>query len=314
MGEGKAVVGVLDEVEAAQRALSELGYTVSSVPLRPPIERVRERLECLETDLVLNLFEGFDGCPQTESAVAGLLSEIGLRYTGSPAAALSLALDKPRAKALLESAGINSPRYQVLTVNTLSRFDLGFPCIVKPCTEDGSHGITHDSVVNDLTSLEEQVGRVSRLFGGKALVEEFVDGREFNATVLGASEPIVLPISEIVYCLPPGMPRILTFSAKWQPLSTEFRGSRTICPAEMGSDLRQNIAEAAVSVFSLIGCRGYARVDFRVNDGVRANVIEVNPNPDISPKSGAARQAEAAGMTYNQFIERVVLLARDMVS
>jgi len=309
MGEEKAVLGVLDEVGAVHRALAELGYPVACVPLRPPLEQVKEILRDVEADLIFNLFEGFDGCPETEVAVAYILAELGLPYTGNPGSALELALDKPRTKAILEASGISTPQCQILSPETIPMFHLSYPCIVKPRGEDASHGISEESVVNDPASLERQVTRISELFHGRALVEEFIEGREFNATVLGNREPIVLPISEIAYSLPPVMPRLLTFAGKWEPDSMYFRCIKAICPAEIGSEVREHIVETARAVFRLLGCRGYARVDMRLDAEGRLMVLEVNPNPDISPGSGAALQAEAAGMTYNQFIERIALLA-----
>ncbi len=309
MGEEKAVFGVLEEVEAVHRALTGLGYSVTRIPLSPPLDHVREILGGLQTDVVFNLFEGFEGCPETEAAVADILSELGLTHTGCPGAALSLALDKGKTKAFLEAARIPTPKYQILSPESLSAFRLRFPCIVKPYAEDASHGLSPESVVNDPASLERQVRKTGELFGGKALVEEFVDGREFNITVLGSRELVALPISEIVYSLPPGMPRILTFSAKWEPESIYYQGSKAVCPAEIGDELRQRIVSAALRAFRLLGCSGYARVDFRLDSEGVPKVIEVNPNPDISPDSGAARQARAAGMDYSQFIERLALLA-----
>ena len=309
IGEQRAMLGVLDEVAAVHRALNELGYPVLQVSLSPPLERARQMLMNLAVDLVFNLFEGFDGRPETEAIMADILSELGMPYTGCPGAALAIALDKAKTKTLLEASGINTPRYQLLSPETISRFALGYPCIIKPCGEDASHGLSEESVVNNFASLEKQVARVSKLFGGKALVEDFMGGGEFNATVLGNGELTVLPISEIVYSLPSIMPRVLTFAAKWEPDSMYFQRTNVICPAEIEKEQREDIVKTAKAVFRRVGCRGYARVDMRLDVEGRLMVLEVNPNPDISPGFGAARQAEAAGMTYNQFIERIVLLA-----
>jgi D-alanine-D-alanine ligase len=82
-----------------------------------------------------------------------------------------------------------------------------------------------------------------------------------------------------------------------------------VCPAEIGADEKKNISRTALAAFRLLGCRGYARVDMRQDEAGQLNVIEVNPNPDVSPGSGALRQAEAAGMTYPQFVERIIKLA-----
>jgi D-alanine-D-alanine ligase len=309
MGEFKAIAGVLEEVRPVYRALSELGHTVTKVPLRPPVEQVKDKLKTIRADLVFNLFEGFEGQPQTEAVVAGMLCELGTPFTGNPPSTLALALDKAKAKALLESDGLRTPRYQCLSPENVSQFHLNFPCIVKPLGEDASHGLSEESVVKDLDQLEKQVTKISQLFGGDTLVEEFLEGREFNVTVLGNKEPIVLPVAEMVYYLPPELPKLLTFAAKWVEESLYYKGTRATCPAEIGEQERQQISQTAFTAFKLLDCRGYARVDMRMDAEGVPNVLEVNPNPDISPGYGAARQANAAGMTYNQFIEKIVMFA-----
>lgn len=308
LGEDKAELGVMDAVKAVHKALGELGYEVEKVPLFPPLERVREVISNLKADVIFNLFEGFMDSPETEPAVAEMLVRQNIPHTGCPPAILSLALDKARTKAVLEANGIQTPRYQVLTPDTLSVFNLGVPCIVKPVGEDASHGVSEKSVVNDATALARQVKLISEEYGGRALVEEFVDGREFNITVLGTKDMDVLPISEIVFLLPPGLPRILTFGAKWEPKSPYFDATKAVCPANIGAPLRDEIGRIARQTFGLLGGSGYARIDFRVNDR-GPQVIEVNPNPDISPGTGAARQAKASGLTYSQFIDKLIALA-----
>ncbi len=305
-GEQAAVIGVLEAVEAVHDALLGLGYGVVKVPLVPPLPRAQEKLAALEADIVFNLFEGFAGHPGTEAEIAEILVALRLPFTGCPAGALKLALDKAKTKTILKNSGINTPDFQLLRPETLSSFGLSYPCIVKPRREDASHGLSAQNVVSDFASLEERVAAVSRYYGGQALVEHFIDGREFNVTVLGDT---VLPVSEIDYSLPEGVPHLLTFDAKWQPDSPFFQGTKVVCPAEIQDKERENINETALTVFGLLGCRGYARVDMRLDEAGQLNVIEVNPNPDISPDAGAVRQAKAAGMAYPQFIEKIVKLA-----
>jgi D-alanine-D-alanine ligase len=309
LGEEKAVVGILDAVKAVRTSLLEIGYDVIMVPLVPPLEQAKRTLQSLQVDLVFNLFEGFCGYPETEALVPEFLSEVAIPYTGCPATALRLALDKAKTKVVLKAAGIQTPDFQLMNPETLHMFQLQYPCIVKPRSEDGSHGLSSESIVDDFAALEKQVRFVTNSYNGGALVEEFIDGREFNATVLGNSECAVLPVSEIVYSLPPGMPRIVTFAAKWEPDSLYFQSTRVVCPADISAEERENIAQTVVAAFRLIGCQGYARADMRMNREGRLNVIEVNPNPDISPGNGAARQAEASGMTYTQFVEKILQLA-----
>lgn len=306
--EEKAVLGVLETVNAVHNALAEMAYPVSVVPLLPPVERAEDVLKAIEADLIFNLFEGFDGYPESEVVVVTILSDLNLMYTGNPPPALALSLDKAKAKDILKSAGIKTPSFQILTIATLSTFYLRYPCMVKPCGEDASHGLTEESVVYDAVQMEKQVVWVSEHFQGRALVEEYIDGREFNVTVFGSNNPVVLPISEIVYSLPPGMPRILTFAAKWEPTTFYFEHTGVACPAELEEKNREEIADVAMRAFKMFGCSGYARLDLR-QDGEGPQVLEVNPNPDISPGTGAARQAQAAGMNYSQFIDKIVQFA-----
>jgi len=311
VNEGKAVLGVLEAVEAVHWALLELDFDINLVPLAPPLEQTEKKLRNLNTDLVFNLFEGFCGYPETEAVLPKILSRMGIPYTGCPASVLKLGLDKAKTKVLLKATGIKTPDFQLLNPDILNIFRLVYPCIVKPRSEDASHGLSSESVVNDSVSLKRQIALVNNRYSGGAMVEEFIDGREFNATIIGDSECIALPVSEIVYSLPSGMPRILNFAAKWEPDSPYFEGTKAVCPAEVEAEDRQRITETAVAAFQILGGQGYARVDMRIDHEGQVNVIEVNPNPDISPGSGAVRQAEAAGMTYTQFIKKIVQLALD---
>lgn len=312
-GEEKAELGVIDEVDAVQEALTELGYEVQLLPLRPPMEKAIESLQGMEGIVAFNLFEGFDGRPETEAELAAALSSLNIRFTGCPSVSLSLALDKGRAKELLVGAGIDTARYRILTPETISLFDLTYPCVVKPCRDDASHGLCEESLVSDAGGLSRQVERICSGYGGEAMVEEFIGGREFNVTVLGNDGFEVLPLSEIEYSLPGSLPRILTFAAKWEPDSMYFRHTRAVCPVKVPAALKARMVETARRSFRLLGCRGYARVDMRLDDKGNVKVLEVNPNPDISPGNGAARQALASGMTYAEFIQRIVGFALELV-
>jgi len=279
------------------------------IPLRPPLQSVREKLVSLNADVVFNLFEGFDGWPQAEAEVACMLENLKIPFTGCPGSALKLGLDKAKSKTILNNAGINTPRFQILNTETVTSFQLDFPCIVKPLSEDASHGLSEKSVVYDFSALEEQVAQVAKYFGGKAMVEEFLDGREFNTTVIGNGRLTSLAISEIVYTLPPGKPRVLTFESKWREDTDYYKNTKAVCPAAINEAEKKQINEIAMTVFRLFGCRGYARVDFRQDAAGQFKVLEVNPNPDLTPGSGAALQAAAAGLTFSQFMEKIISIA-----
>jgi D-alanine-D-alanine ligase len=306
--EEKAVLGVMESVTAVQKALNELGYETSLVPLIPPFDEAKKILASLNADIVFNLFEGFCGFPETEALVPDVLSELGIPYTGCDSITLRLALDKVVIKAVLRKNGIATPDYKILDVGSLHTFKQQFPCIVKPRAEDASHGISANSLVRDYAELKKQVTEVSEAYDN-VLVEHFMGGREFNATVMGNGRCVVMPVSEIVYELPPGTPQILTFDAKWETGSTYYKGTKVVCPAKVNETKREYITGMASEAFRLVVKRGYARVDMRMDETGKLNVIEINPNPDISPEAGAARQSAAAGMSYTEFISNILKLA-----
>ena len=303
-GEGAAVQGILQSVTAVRDALIERGYPVDRLPLVPPREDAVALLEALDTDIVFNLFEGFCGQPETEPIVPEILVKRAIAFTGCRAETLRLCLDKSAVKIILRAAGVLTPDYQLLGPTSKHWFKLHFPCIVKPCGDDASHGITKESVVYDFASLSERVLKISTTYGGDALVERFITGREFNATVLAGGQ--VLPVSEIVFTAAGKGPRLLTYSAKWEPGSKEYRDSTVVCPAELGKADQRLISRTALRAWNAIGCTGCARVDMRMDEDGNLYVLEINPNPDISPDAGAARQAAAAGMTYADLIETLL--------
>ena len=138
-------------------------------------------------------------------------------------------------------------------------------------------------------------------------MEEFIDGREINAAVIGYHKPHVLPLSEIdMSTLPEGYPRIITYNAKWMKGTIEYERTVRVCPAPLTKETEEKIMQLALSAFHLLGCRDYARVDFRVSHNNEPYILEVNPNPDISEDAGFAASALAAGYAYPQFIEAII--------
>jgi D-alanine-D-alanine ligase len=306
-GESKAEAGVIDSVRAVRRSIRALGHDCIEWPLLPPLESVRQTLSSIKADAVFNLFEGFAGLPRTESEVAGYLAALGLPFTGSPAAALSLTLDKPAAAETLRRHGVHAPDHQLLDGKNIENFRLNFPCVVKPAADDASHGLSENSVVFDRGALAREVREtVERYDGAPALVEEFLPGREFNVTVFGNARPEVFPLSEIIYTLPEGLPKILTFAAKWEPQSAYFQNTNVQCPARVTPELAAELRATAMAAIKAVGCRGYARVDMRLDVEGRPVVMEINGNPDLSPDAGTARQAKASGLSYKAMVARII--------
>lgn len=307
--EREAEDSIVATVETVEAALRVEGHSVTRLVVEPPLAPMAAMLRSLTPDLIFNLFEGFSGRPEAEAEAAALFHLAGVPVTGAMAPTLALCLDKAKTKEALMAAGVPTPDYQRLAGDEAGRFALRYPVIVKPVREDASHGCTADSVVYDAGALRRQLGRVALSFGGDALVERFLLGREFNASVLGGESPVVLPPSEIVFTDGMPGPKLLTYAAKWRQEAPEYQSSLPSCPAPVTAAMRRQIEHLALAAHRAVGSPPYARVDMRCDGRGRPHVLEVNPNPDISVEGGMALQATVAGLGYDGLIRRIVALA-----
>jgi len=306
-GEEKDILAedvIVEDIGAAEEAVRSLGHQCFVMAIRDEILTVIHWLKEIRPDVVFNLCESVYGNTCWEMNIPALLDLFRIPYTGSSPLTLGLCQDKGKVKDILLSQGILTPRYKI--------FDRGadhlkgdvFPIIVKPLHEDGSLGISGESVVFDDEALRRQIQYVIEMYRQPALVEEFIDGRELNVGLLETNGKVeALPISEIDYSeFPEGVPRICGYEAKWVTESSEYQKSKPICPAPLEGVIKKRVEHIAVKVFKLFGCRDYARVDFRLDRNGKIYVLEVNPNPDISPGSGMNRAIKAQGMTNTEFV------------
>jgi D-alanine-D-alanine ligase len=299
------------EVAAVEESLRGGGYNPYVMSVDYFTRDLVQTLAKISPRFVFNLCEEINGDPELEMCVAGLLEIMYIPYTGSGPLALGLALNKFRVKQLLRAAGIPSPRgFLHSPGRKLLLRNVRFPVIVKPVHEDASLGINEDSVCFDAEGVERQAAYVHDAYGQEALVEEYLDGREFNISLMGNGEVRVLAVSEIDFSgLPEGHPRIVSYRAKWDEESEMFRGTVPVCPARLPKRLENRIREIALRSYRCIGCRDYARVDMRTDKRGCIHVLEVNPNPDLSPQAGFARAAEAAGFSYAEVVLEISRLA-----
>jgi D-alanine-D-alanine ligase len=299
-------VAEVESVETAQivaEILKSAGYRVTLLGLDLNPQPLLDLAARDRPDAVFNLFEGLASASGTEAVLAGLLDWLGIPYTGCPPLALTLCRDKPRAKLLMQAAGIPTPAFVSVTALPCPAWPHGWPALVKPGSEDASVGLDHDCVVADQPHLERQVKRLLDRYAPPALVEEFIPGREFNLGVIADPQPRVLPLAEIVFAPPgPGRWPIVTYEAKWVADSQDDRATRPVCPAEADPALAERLRELALQAFRLFGCRHYARCDFRVDPQGKPYLLEVNPNPDIHPEAGLARALGVAGISHPAFI------------
>jgi len=261
-------------------------------------------------DAVFNLSECPQLSPEKELHACALLELLGLPYTGNGPLALGICNSKALAKQLMIANGIPTPRFRLCTSDPERDPGLSYPLVVKPANEDGSAGITEDSLVTDFAGLRRQVRGLREGFRQDSLVEEFVGGREFNVGLLGngttADPHRALPPAELVYRNPRW--RLCTYESKWDSTHPSYAEIAPVCPADIPPGLTTRLSEITLACARIFRLTGYARVDFRMNGQGELFVLEVNPNPDISSDAGMTRAARAAGLPYPDLILEILRL------
>lgn len=319
--------GVLDELKSVQRALLPSGHDTKIVAVALDVYKLIDELRNDRPDMIFNLCESFDGDPTQEMNVASLFELLKIPYTGSRALTLGLALNKWRVKEILNYYDIpTAPHYvckdpDEFNQNGYSKVKDKFPLIVKPSREDASIGIENKSVVYDDAELKTRIEFIIDEYKQPALIEQFIDGREINVSVVGnvvkdENDLIVFPISEIDFSdMPSDYQKIVSYNSKWMYKTVEFAGTKAVCPAkDLSPGLEKIIQETAKKVYRIIGASDYARVDFRVKDNI-PYVLEMNPNPDISSDvdedTGFTRSGKAYGWSYEELIQNIIKFAAD---
>jgi D-alanine-D-alanine ligase len=302
--------GLTTQANDIQRILQQRFEQVECLPFSRDFARALRRILQLAPDIILNFVEALAGDTNFESHIAGAFEILDIEFTGNRALTLGNCLNKLKTKQILRSLGVRTPRYILARLNSqLAEADLKlkFPLILKLNKEDASIGISENSVVNDFPTLRTQLDFLFRTFRQDVLVEECLPGREISAAILGDR---VLPLSEISYeSLPEHLPRIVTYEAKWSLHSAYYQGTVPVCPAEVDEELRMLIEKKALAAFNAMDCRDYARIDFRLSKRDIPHVIDVNPNPDLSPESGFIRSASHAGISYEEVLFTLVEFA-----
>jgi D-alanine-D-alanine ligase len=242
-----------------------------------------------------------------------MLEMLGIPYTGSDPITLGICLDKSRAKEILAYHRIPTPPFAVVdSIDQLSNFDSSLPCIVKPLHEGSSKGIFNSSVVYTNEQLRRQAGKVFFEYAEPAIVEKFLDGREFTVGILGNGLDLqVLPIVEIRFdSLPDGVNPIYSYEAKWIWDSLDNPLDVHECPAKIPAKLQREIETICRDTYRVLRCRDWCRIDIRLDEDSRPYVLEVNPLPGILPNpnehSCFPQAARAAGLDYLAMVNTVL--------
>jgi len=304
--------GVMDQVNAVAAALDNMQMPYDILPV-DDIKHLTKLIDSRRENIIFNLAEEFSGSIEQACYVPAVCTAFGKSCTGNDTPGLVLCQNKVQAKSLLSGAGLRCPSGTVIGFGQavlLDNLEDG-RYFIKPAFCDASEGISTDSVVNLPADHEKALSLIRHLqlqFGQPIIVEQFIPSRELNVSVLQRGrEPKVLAIAEIDFsAFSDDMPRIVDYDAKWVADSFGYKNTPRKIPADLDDSQRQEIERIAIHAWRAMGCRDYARVDFRLDTDGTPYILEVNPNPDISADSGFAAALEYADITYERFVWTVI--------
>jgi D-alanine-D-alanine ligase len=295
---------VLDQVAFIEKHLTELGIVVYRKGITSNFMDEISGLAADRPDFVFNLVESINNKGELNYFVPSLLNMYSIPYSGNSLESIFITSNKVLAGKTLKNAGIMSPGGYL--PSQISLLKAGRKYIVKPIWEDGSMGITGDSVFECKPGFE---AKLKDLDDSHWFIEDFIDGREFNISMLaGIDGPEVLPPAEIVF-INYGIdkPKIVDFKAKWETDSFEYINTVREFPGnKLTRKLDKNLNETVLACWELFGLKGYARVDVRTDNNDNVYVIEINANPCISPDSGFVAATREAGYSFNDVLQRII--------
>jgi D-alanine-D-alanine ligase len=295
---------VLDQVEFVSKNLAELGIKTYRRGITSNFMKEVEAVAAEKPDFVFNLVESINNKGEINYFVPALLTMHSIPYSGNPLEAMFMTTSKVLTSKTLDSAGISHPKGYFPSQHHL--LEPGKRYILKPIWEDGSLGITGDSVFTYQPGYEK---RFRDHDDSHWFIEDYIDGREFNISVLsGVNGPEIMPPAEMTFNnFSPDMPKIVDFRAKWIEHSFEYQNTIRKFPGEnLEPELKTRIVSAAMRCWQVFGLKGYARVDMRVDSENNPYVIEVNANPCISPGSGLAAAICEAGIPFTEALQRII--------
>lgn len=289
--------------------LTEMGHQVLKLGVRNDLEVINRALDEFRPHVTFNLLEEFHGVTVYDQYVAAYLELMKQPYTGCNPRGLMLSRDKAIAKQILIFHRVPTPRFTVYprgrTVKPPRRLD--YPLFVKSTVEDASLGLSNDCIVHHPDELVDKVMGCHETVGTDALVEEYIEGREFYVGILGNQRLQVLPIWELRFTkLPEGEPNIATAKVKWDAAHQKRLGVKTQFARDLTETARKMIEHICKRVYRSLQLTGYARLDLRMRPDGRVYVLEANPNPNLSYGEDFAESAHKAGMPYEKLLDRII--------
>ena len=296
----------LDREEVFQ-ALTKLGHEPSYIELDGR-DTTLFGLAKSKVDLVFNLAESYAGDDTKDMNIPAFMDLVGVHYTGSGPHGLLLAQDKALAKKIVEFHGLKTPFSAVSHRGRVDySHDVKFPLIVKPVSEDGSIGINTDSVVHSVKELMDQIHALHEELDVPILIEEYIEGREIYAAILGNRPPEALPLIELdLSKLPADTPKIAGREVKFDKDSEEYKLTKSALAKDLDEDMVEKLQEAAKTTYRALKLRDYGRIDMRLTKDGTIYVIEANPNPWLTKTAEFAMAARGSERTYTEMIKAIV--------
>jgi D-alanine-D-alanine ligase len=272
-----------------------------------------------KTDFVLNLCdEGYNNDPRKELHVPALLETLNIPYTGGGPQCLAFCYDKSLVRGIAKEMEIPVPEaFFIKAEDSTFELPFAFPVIVKPNFGDSSFGITQRSVAYSIEQLVNAISEIREKFGYEkpVLVEEFLTGIDFTVGIIGnpPESYTVLPIVQEDYStLPPELPRICGYEAKWMPDSPYWQIKSTA--ANLPDDVEKVVVECCLKLFERLECRDYSRFDWRIDAQGNPKILEVNPNPGWCWDGHLAKMAKIGGLSYSQMLGEILRAAEERLS
>jgi D-alanine-D-alanine ligase len=296
---------VLHQVELVSEALIELGYRPEEFPLGHDLKSDFCQIMASDPLFVFNLVESVFDKGELLYMGAAMLNALKIPFTGVPVEGLFITTNKVLTKKILKYNKIPTPDY--FTPEEVTRLKPDTLYLLKPVSEDGSVGLDEDAVFS--ADQKEMVEKIKHLPSSHFFIEEFIEGREFNLSVLGGKNKVdvLAPAEMVFHNYPEGKPRMLGYKAKWDESSMEFKNTtRSFDGLSPASPLYRELVRLSLECWECFGLKGFARVDFRLDGKDHPYVIEINGNPCISPDSGFIAAAHKAGLSKKDVILRII--------
>ncbi len=290
-------------------ALQNLGHAVEVVGLGDELTALRRGIRDFRPHIVFNLLDEFSGVDSYDAYVVAYLELKRQRYTGCNPRGMMISRDKVLTKRVLSSHRIATPRFHLFPFGRRFREPrrLVFPLFVKSATEDASLGIAQASVVDDMQSLRERVEFIHEHVQTDALVEEYIDGREFYIGVLGNQRLTTFPVWEMDFGnLTRAEARIATRAVKWNSKYQTRHGISTHAAKDLSDEQSRKLERLARRIYRALHMSGYARLDLRMREDGKVFLLEANANPDLTCGEDFAESAAATGLDYEPLIKRIV--------